>query len=113
MPCYTVRTQLLEFKAENLDLLMQALQATGWTFRQIGQNIECNTQNGQITLNLTGGKAQLRGSNLQRLQDDLNTLKRGYSLESVKVMQKKQHWTLKMDSEQQPKSVKLKLLRRN
>lgn len=83
------------FKAENKDLLVEALKAIDYPFRYIGNKIEVRTPGGMITLDLAAETASLSGQDTKFLQEALNKLKRSYSMEAIKVIAKKQHWTLK------------------
>jgi hypothetical protein len=108
MPCYTAQTMSVSFKAQNIDLLLEALK--NWQFRRVGQIIRINTTGGEIDIDLASETATLRGANTTVLQSELNALKRAYSMEAIKVMTKKQHWTLKIQSTNKMAGT---LLRRN
>lgn len=114
MPCYTVQTMSVSFKAQNEDMLVAALNGhqdtRTWSFRKVGKMIEVQTNNGSITLDLAAETASLRGQDTSKLQADLNELKRAYSMEAVKVIARRQHWTLKTQPANKMKGV---LQRRN
>lgn len=98
------------FKAENKDLLVEALKATDYPFRYVGKAIEIRTPGGMITLDLAAETASLSGSDTNFLQEALNKLKRAYSMEALKVIARKRHWTIKTKADNKLAGV---LQRRN
>jgi len=94
MPCYTVQTMSVAFKAQNEDLLIAALNELDWKFQKIGRKISILGQG--IVLDLATEQAVLTGAGLQVAQDNLNQLKRAYAMEAVKQLTRKQHWSIKL-----------------
>ena len=113
MPCYTVQTMSVAFKAKHKDMLLAALMELNWQYQEIGQKIRILSQG--ITLDLATEQANLQSSNLQASQDQLNTLKRAYAMEGVKVLARKQHWAIKLKTGESSKvgTIKGVLQRRN
>jgi hypothetical protein len=94
MPCYTVQTMSVTFKAQNAELLLEAVKSLGLRFTA-GRKINITTRSGRIIIDLDAETAELSGSSTTLVQNDLNELKRAYSMEALKVIARKQHWSLK------------------
>ena len=94
MPCYEVRTMSVEFKAENRQLLNQAIKAMN--VLAMDDNEGLRLWGGAVVLNLKAGTATVR----EGYQDQLNALKRQYSKECVKAAAKKMQWAVKFQGQQ-------------
>ena len=89
MPCYEVNTMSVEFKADHVDLLEQALDVLGWVRDWNVAKTFCRASNG-IELDLRTGKAEIRDGQ----GGLLNELKRAYSQQVIKKVAQKNHWTV-------------------
>jgi len=99
MPCWEVRTISVEFKAENRDLLEDAVKSLGWSFRKLGNGVY---QVNDMTLDLNQGKAEI-GTNQQ---SNLNRLKVAYSQAAVRKVAKQKGWQCKFDAPTKGKFIK-------
>ena len=96
MPCWEVNVYTLEFKAENIDLLKEALESLGYNYEiyELRGETYCSIRGG-IELNLTRGQATVSDYN----RDRLNRVKQEYSWKAVEKVAKKKKWFLKKKAE--------------
>lgn len=87
MPCYTMQTMSVEFKAESRELLIKALKSLGWGFNEAAHSLYLD--NG-IVLNLHTGRATIASYQ----QSKLNELKRAYSYQALQRVAQKGRWTI-------------------
>lgn len=87
MPCYQVRVQRVEFRAERLDLLKKSLESLGLKVVQFEQTLSW----------YEGGRAVSFSDNQLRapVGVDLDRYKRAYSEIIVKEAAKKRGWQVK------------------
>lgn len=92
MPCYTVQTMSVEFKAEHLDLLGKAITALGWKVSATSNNWWSVQPTGAtpFTIDFKAQKAVIVSSQ----QAKLNELKRAYSMEALKRVAVKNRWQI-------------------
>jgi len=92
MPCYTVRTMSVEFKAEHRDLLEQAIKNLGWKYTRLdtGLLIDCDDSANSMRIDLVNSKATITADQ----QPLLNLLKRTYSVCCLQRVTAKNNWTL-------------------
>lgn len=89
MPCHTVNLVSVEFKAKSEKLLLQALDRLGWSYSYDEQSMRLRVYTWEIDLKNETAVIE----NYQ--QDQLNNLKRAYSMEVVKEVAAKRRWVLK------------------
>lgn len=91
MPCYTVQTMSVEFRAAHADLLDAAIQRLGWTMEK---------QRGDRVIRIPGAPAMRWDNIAERMeiqvgqQDRLNELKRAYSAECLRRVAQLNRWTV-------------------
>ncbi len=101
MPCYEVQTMSVEFVAKHRDLLEKALKALNFNYTIKGDTLVIDHE---ITIDLKAEKAVITYTNTgmsangvkdkTRLQEKLNSLKRGYSMEAIKKAAYMNGWSL-------------------
>ena len=89
MACYTVNMVSVEFKAKYINILRDAAKLLQWSFNERGDNVV--SVNGML-IDLTSEQARIADYR----QDDLNKLKRTYSIAAVKELAKKKKWVAKV-----------------
>ena len=87
MPCYTIQTLSVEFKAKHTDLLIEAAKSLGMKVEARGDTISIDY--GTIVVNLVTQQAKYSN------QSDLNQLKVAYSTKAVEKVAQKRKWLLK------------------
>ncbi len=92
MPCYTVRTMSVEFRAAHADVLEEALRSLGWTFTRLarGYLVDCDRSAWSMRLNLDVGTAELRPDQQPRL----NELKRAYAAAALGRVAAANRWKI-------------------
>jgi hypothetical protein len=85
----------VEFHAEHRQVLERAIDALGWTAKQIatGYIIDCKSVT-PLEINLVTGQARVE----QRQQSQLNQLKVAYSRQALKLAAKINGWQLQQKS---------------
>ena len=91
MPCYQVITISQEFQAEHWSLLEKAIKAMGWSLVKRGDQVVTGPPGRSFTLDLKAQKATFD----ERLQGDVNALKRQYSLVAVQEIGRRNGWQVK------------------
>lgn len=92
MPCWEVNVYTLEFKAENIDLLKEALESLGYNYEiwESRGEMLCSLRGG-IELNLTRGQATVSDYNRSKL----TRIRQEYSWKAIEKATKKKKWFLK------------------
>jgi len=98
MPCYEVRTMSVEFQAQNLDVLNEAIEQSQ-LFRSLSsaeamRDGKISLHDGNIVLDLENKTAQVT----EGYQDRLNELKRAYSSAALDKVAKMNFWNRKSNS---------------
>ncbi len=93
MPCYTIRTLSVEFKAKHEDLLLEAAKSLGM-YCEIRDGVAI-IDLGAIRVNLETQQAEYNALR----QGDLNRLKVAYSTKAVEKVAQKRKWLLKKASQ--------------
>lgn len=107
MPCYSIQTMSVEMKAANKELLEKALNALGLRFTRNGELFTIHTEAGTIRIG-AGETAELSGSNMSRLQERLNEIKRGYSAQVIQQVGRKNRWVNRYQNQQKTKGTFLR-----
>jgi hypothetical protein len=102
-----VNTFTVEFKADNRDMLEEALKATGLNYTRYGSRFTVYSSGGTINLG-EGTEASLRGNNTRGLTADLNAIKRAYSGQILQKAAKKNRWVTKFTDEKKTKGLFLR-----
>lgn len=87
MPCYEVNLITMEFKAAKEGLLKAAAESLGYTFEKYGNLIRVENRTGSYSVSIRDGLAT--SSN----QENINALKRAYSVETIKQAAKAKGWS--------------------
>jgi len=91
MPCYEVNLMNVQFKVENVELLLSSLKNSGQSVYRVGEDL---VYIGSYTkINLREGT--ITGTDMKFI----NSIKRGYSKEVVKVAAKRNKWILQTKGE--------------
>ena len=90
MPCWEVNLMTVAFKARNLGLLKTALDALGYSYREIDEGRVIKVGN-WLTLDLENETAEFSASS----QDRVNRVKQEYSWQAVQEAAKKKKWFIK------------------
>lgn len=97
MPCYTVQTLSVEFKAKHTDLLLEAAESLGLNCEIKGHIASIDY--GAIKINLETQQAEYKSYH----QNTLNNLKVAYSTKAVEKVAQKRKWLLKQTGKNQMK----------
>ena len=96
MPCYTVITNTIEFKAENVNFLVKAIKAMGGTNIQIYETgisfIHKGRESIRISFKNSTISSQLDKNDLMTFS---NSLKRAYSEQVIDEVARKNKWIQK------------------
>lgn len=92
MPCYTVRTMCVKFRAAHADVLEEALRSLGWTFTRLagGYLVDCDHSAWSMRLDLDAGTAELQPEQQPRL----NELKRAYAAAALGRVAEVNRWRI-------------------
>jgi len=93
MPCYEVRTMSVEFQAQNLNVLNDAIEQSQLS-AEVMSDGKISLHNGNIVLDLETKTAQVT----EGYQDRLNELKRAYSSVALDKVAKMNFWNRKSNS---------------
>lgn len=89
MPCWEVNYMLVEFKAENLDLLKKSLGALKYRYSEHEKFID--VFNGRFTIHLDTHEVKFPTSSASMV----NRLKQEYSWQALQMVASKKKWFLK------------------
>ena len=93
MPCYEVRTMSVEFQAQNLNVLNDAIEQSQLSV-EVMRDGKISLHDGNIVLDLETKTAQVT----KGYQDRLNELKRAYSSAALDKVAKMNFWNRKSNS---------------
>jgi len=93
MPCYEVRTMSVEFQAQNLNVLNDAIKQLQLS-AEVMSDGNISLHDGNIVLDLKNKTAQVT----EGYQDRLNQLKRAYSSAALDKVAKMNFWNRKSNS---------------
>jgi len=99
MPCNTIQRSRVSFelRAENIDLLAEALRVQGFAVQQNEETLRFSDAN--VVGSFVNGKLSLSGEKSAVSRFDRNAVKRGYSHQIVKAAAKRMGWELKADKQ--------------
>ena len=97
MPCYTIQTLSVEFKAKHTDLLIEAAKSLGLNCEIMGSSVSIDY--GSIKLNLETQQAEYKSYS----QATMDKLKVAYSTKAVEKVAQKRKWLLKQTGKNQMK----------
>ena len=81
MPCWEINTMSVDLIASDRDLLEQALKSLGYLYKRNGNNF------------VIGGGLIISGNTITgRDIDRINSIRRQYSIETIKSVAKKKKW---------------------
>ena len=89
MPCYTVQTLSVEFTAKHADMLAKAAKSLGMRVNSYSNYIIIDNY---ITIDLREGAASYRERDRSRASEQLNLLKRQYSIEAISTAATRTGW---------------------
>ena len=92
MPCWKVRQVTVEFKAQNVDMLEQALKASQMTYKRNGNYF--TIYNGIVNIDVDAQAVSYSAGN----ESFVNRIKVAYSTEVVKAVAAKKNWILKQNA---------------
>ena len=97
MPCYTVNTMSVEFKAENRELLLESLKNLNATlFDSKDSNyIRFYFDKANMMINLKTNKIEAAGYAQSSFFDAVNKIKRSYARTVITTMAKKKKWAVR------------------
>lgn len=87
MPCYEVNLITVEFKAQNEGVLKAAAESLGYTFAKGSSAIYIQDKYGSTVVLIQDGEAQSENKSA------INSLKRAYSVETIKQASKSKGWS--------------------
>lgn len=91
MPCYTVRTYEVEAGKLHADLLVEALEAMGWSARRLGDDVVYQTKEGARGRYSAGtGRFATQGAEV-----DVAAVKQQYARRAVERAAKRVGWNVK------------------
>lgn len=96
MPCYTVETVEISFKAENIDLLKKTIETMGIKIQSSAKTrISFYNVGRLVTIDVERQSIEGSGMNEKQLTSISNQIKRAYSEQVIDEIAKKQKWLKK------------------
>lgn len=94
MPCWEVNYMSVEFKAEHVDLLIDALEALGYRYLYNEGQAYIDVLTGRFTIHLDTQKVKYP----EEAINTVNKLKQEYSLQALQRVAAKKKWFIKQQS---------------
>lgn len=97
MPCYTLITVTVAFKATVKDRLIEAITNAGYIPVDIGNAVGIKHSRGEFWVDLENQSVNASRVDLEAYKDVLNSVKREYSRLTIQNAVKRKKWALRAD----------------
>lgn len=94
MPCYTLVTVTVAFKAAVRDRLIAAITDAGYVPVDVGNAVGIQHQRGTFWIDLENQEVNASQADVSAYSDVLNKVKRSYSRLTTEEIAKKKKWTV-------------------